>query len=104
MSPYVLHPEALADLAEIWEWIAVDNPSAAERTIVEIYDAFRLLTQNPYLGHTRRDLTYRTFRFWTVHSSYLIAYGPERIPLPILAVVHGRRSPRVMAAMLRGRE
>jgi hypothetical protein len=29
MSGFVLHPDALADLNEILEYIAVDNPSAA---------------------------------------------------------------------------
>ena len=104
MSGYALHSEALADIAEIWEWITADNPSASERTVMEIYDAFRLLARNPYLGHQRRDLTSRPFRFWSVSGTYLVAYVPGRIPLRILAVVHGRRSPRVMAAVLRGRE
>lgn len=103
MSGYALHSEALVDLAEIWEFIAVDNPGAAERAIAEIYDAFRLLARNPYLGHQRPDLSSRPFRFWIVRS-YLIAYVPPRDTLPILAVVHGRRSPRVMAAMLRDRK
>jgi hypothetical protein len=35
---------------------------------------------------------------------YVIAYAPDKTPLRVLAVFHGRRSPRVMAAILRGRE
>jgi hypothetical protein len=35
---------------------------------------------------------------------YLIAYAPDEKPLWIVAVTHGSRSPRVMAAILRGRE
>jgi hypothetical protein len=35
---------------------------------------------------------------------YVIAYAPEKTPLRVLAVFHGRRSPRVIAAILRGRE
>jgi hypothetical protein len=42
-------------------------------------------------------------RFIVVRE-YLIAYAPEEKPLWVLAVLHGRRSPRVMAAILRGRE
>ena len=30
---------------------------------------------------------------------YLIAYAPDQNPLWVLAVLHGRRSPRVMAAI-----
>jgi hypothetical protein len=35
---------------------------------------------------------------------YLIAYTPKEKPLWIIAVMHGRRSPRLMAAVLRNRE
>ena len=31
MSDYALHPEALADIDEIWEYIASDNVDAADR-------------------------------------------------------------------------
>ena len=44
MNPdYVLHPEALDDLADLWEFIAKDNPDAADRVCEEIYDAVRFL-------------------------------------------------------------
>jgi plasmid stabilization system protein ParE len=35
---------------------------------------------------------------------YLIAYAPDEKPIVVLAVLHGRRSPRVMAAILRERQ
>jgi hypothetical protein len=35
---------------------------------------------------------------------YVIAYASEKKPLWVVAVFHGQRSPRVIAAMLRGRE
>jgi len=35
---------------------------------------------------------------------YLIAYAPEEKALWVVAVMHGRRGPRLMAAILRGRE
>jgi len=34
---------------------------------------------------------------------YVIAYAPEEHPLAVIAVLHGRRSPRVIAAILRNR-
>jgi hypothetical protein len=34
----------------------------------------------------------------------LIAYAPDEKPLWGIAVLHGHRSPRTMAAILRGRE
>jgi len=33
MSGLVLHPEALADLEEIWVFIAADNLAAADRVL-----------------------------------------------------------------------
>lgn len=50
MSGYRLHPEALADLNEIWEFIADDNIDAADRVIAEIFDAIRSLVAFPYLA------------------------------------------------------
>ncbi len=43
MSGFVLHPVALTDLDEIWEYIAADNPGAAGRVLEEIYEAIRAL-------------------------------------------------------------
>ncbi len=103
MSGYALHPEAYADLDDIRGYIAHDNPDAADRLITEIFDAIRSLLPFPGQGHNRPDLTSRPLRFILVRE-YLIAYAPEQKPLWVVAVMHGRRSPRVMAAILRGRE
>jgi plasmid stabilization system protein ParE len=103
MSGFLLHPEALADLEEIWEFIAADNVDAADRVIQEIQEAIRGLVSFPGQGHRRSDLTGRLLRFQPVRE-FLIAYAPEEKPLVVIAVLHGRRNPRVMAALLRGRE
>lgn len=103
MSGDAFHPEAFTDLDNIWEFIAEGNIDAADRVIAEIYDAVRKLVDFPRQGHRRTDLTSRPLRFIQVRD-YLIAYAPEESPLWVVAVLHGRRSPRVMAAILRGRE
>ncbi len=36
MSGFVLHPDALTDLDEIWEFIAADSLDAADRVLVDI--------------------------------------------------------------------
>ncbi len=69
----------------------------------EIQQGIRGLVRSPHIGHRRPDLTSRSLRFWRVRN-YLIAYVPDDRPLLVLAVLHGRRSPRVMAAILRERE
>ena len=103
MTGYDFHPEARADLDEIWEYIRADNLDAADRVIAEILLAIRALVSFPSQGHRRTDLTARPLRFIRVRD-YLIACAPDEKPLWVVAVIHGRRSPRVMAAILRGRE
>jgi len=101
-SGYVLHPEADADLDDIWEYIAARNPEAADRVLQEIQDAIRTLVPLPHQGHKRPDLSSGPLRFQRVRD-YLIAYAADEDPLLVIAILHGARSPRVMAAVLRGR-
>jgi plasmid stabilization system protein ParE len=103
MSGFVFHPEAYADLEEIWGYIAADNSGAADRFLAEIEEKIRSLVRFPAQGHTRPDLTSRPLRFCLVRE-YLIVYAPDQVPLLIIAVLHGRRNPRVIAAFLRERE
>jgi plasmid stabilization system protein ParE len=98
-----LHPLAAQDIIDIWTFIAEDSPEAARRVREEILGAIRILVPFPNQGHRRPDLTSRPLRF-TVVREYLVAYAPEEKPLWVIAVLHGRRNPRVMAAMLRDRE
>jgi toxin ParE1/3/4 len=102
-SGYALHPEAFADMDDIRGYIAQDNPDAADRVVAEIFDAIRGLVPFPHQGHRRPDLSFRPLRF-TLVREYLIAYAPDDRPLWVVAVMHGRRSPRVMSAILRGRD
>ena len=103
MTGYDFHPEAVLDLDEIWEFIAGDNPAAADRVIADILATLDKLVTFPNQGHKRPDLTSRPLRF-TLVREYLIAYAPDEKPLWVIAVLHGRRNPRMMAAILRGRE
>jgi plasmid stabilization system protein ParE len=36
MSGFVFHPGAFTDLTEIWEYIAADDPEAADRVLDEV--------------------------------------------------------------------
>ena len=103
MITYDFHPEAHLDLDEIWEFIATDNIDAADRLITEILAAIDALVSFPRQGHRRPDLTARPLRFIVVRE-YLIAYAPDEKPLWVIAVMHGRRNPRVLAAILGDRQ
>ena len=98
-----LHPEAARDSSEIWEFIAVDNPHAAGRIREMLFNAISSLVASPNQGVFRPELSSRLLRFKLV-ANYYIAYAHEEQPLWVVAVIHGRRSPRVISALLRGRE
>jgi antitoxin ParD1/3/4/toxin ParE1/3/4 len=61
MSGYAFHPDAFADLDEIWEYIAQDNVDAADRVLADIHSTLTLLAGSPQIGHRRRagNRTYR---------------------------------------------
>lgn len=90
MRAYSLTAQAAQDLQAIWDYIATDNLSAADRMIAEIGKALQGLAGRPGKGHVRQDLTQRPVRFWGVRS-YLIVYRSDVEPLQILRVIHGAR-------------
>ncbi len=61
--PVSVSPQARADLADIWEYIADQNPEAADRFIHRIENAIELLSLHPNVGHTRQDLISGDSRF-----------------------------------------
>ena len=98
MSGYTLHPEAFADLDEIWEYIAQHNVDAADRVLADIHSTLTALAASPQIGYRRPDLTTRPLRFHIARHEYLIVYAPDDKPLWVVAVIHGHRNPRLMAA------
>ena len=90
MTSYILAPEALQDLQELWDYIATENLDAADRVIDTLFAAFDRLAAMPGLGHKREDLTDRPLRFWAV-DAYLVIYRAERTPIEIVAVTRGGR-------------
>ena len=93
MSGYVLTPLAKADIFQIWAYIADHNQDAADHVEQAIFDACAFLTEAPMRGHSRPDLTGRPLRFWTLsrYPNYVIVYRPEKSPLRIVPVMHGKR-------------
>jgi plasmid stabilization system protein ParE len=90
MERYILAPEALQDLQDIWDFIAVDNPEAASALQEEFFQTFTDLAIMPGKGHKREDLTDRPVLFFRVRS-YLIVYSAGSDPLQIVAVLHAAR-------------
>lgn len=103
MQNFTLHPEAEIDLAEILDYLEDESPAAADSFLDQVESALLSLVRFPHQGYRRPNLTSLPLRFKLV-GEYAIAYAPDAEPLWVVAVFHGRRSPRVIAAMLRGRE
>jgi plasmid stabilization system protein ParE len=102
MSGVVLHPEAFNDLAKIWDYIGADNPDAADETVSKILATIHRVAALPGRGHFRRDITTRPIRFLHIYD-YLIAYTGEGKTVTVIAIIHGRRSPKLIASVLKDR-
>src|ERR1700737_2425682 len=72
MSGFVLHPDAYADLQQIWDYIAADSRNVATRVLEEIYQVIRALVRSPHIGDRRPDLASEPLRFHPVRD-FLIA-------------------------------
>jgi toxin ParE1/3/4 len=83
--------EARSDLVDIWSYIAVDNPDAADRQIEKIEAIFNQLREYPRLGAERDDIASGLRGF--VRGHYLVLYqlDESRGSVQIIRVVHGMR-------------
>ncbi len=98
MGVYALTRLAIADIFEIWSYIAQDSQDAANRVELAVYDACAFVAEVPLAGHPRPDLTSRPLRFWTLtrYPNYTVIYRPATAPLEIIGVLHGKRITRRM--------
>lgn len=91
-SKYRFTRLANADIDEIWESIARDNPEAADRIIHEIYEQIGLLAEFPSSGHVRRDLAEERRLLFASVRKYMIAYRGDCEPIVIVRILHGARN------------
>jgi plasmid stabilization system protein ParE len=98
MSGYAFHPDAFADLDEIWEYIAQDNVDAADRVLADIHSTLTTLAGAPQIGHRRPDLTTRPLRFHVARDQYLVAYGSRRVSFLLHSAL--RRCRRSLLALI----
>ena len=80
---------ALADLQEMAEYIAAENPAAARRVLAELRNQARALADHPYLGRAGRVAGTR--ELVVTKYPYVIAYEVTERAVSILAVVHTSR-------------
>jgi plasmid stabilization system protein ParE len=95
MKRYVLTSQAQNDLRQIRDFLLREAGFRATRHVMgSIIAGFHTLTRTPGVGHKRDDLTSRDqLRFWAVFS-YLIVYRVDKLPITVIAVIHGKQDVR----------
>jgi plasmid stabilization system protein ParE len=86
-------PLAVQDLVEIRDYIARDNPAAADKLISRIEAAVAKLAEWPGIGHRRRDVGDHRYLFFTVRP-YVLAYEHDDSAMALVRVLHGARDIR----------
>jgi len=87
---YRISRKADADIESICDYIAQNNPDAADRLDEQIHRAIQLIATFPGLGHTRPDVRDNRYLFRAV-GNYVIAYRLEKNELVVVRVLHGAR-------------
>jgi toxin ParE1/3/4 len=87
MPKIIQSAPAKTDLFEIWLYIAVDNPKAADRVLSAINDKCKLLAKSPQMGRRREELS-QSLRSMP-EGKYIIFYRPIKGGIEIVRVLHG---------------
>ena len=77
------------DYREIWRYIALDNPDAADRLLRRIESKLELYANYPGMG-TRREELAAGLRSFPV-GNYLVFYRPVENGIELARVLHGAR-------------
>lgn len=95
MKPIHLHDEIEADVEEIWDRIALDDPAIADRFVDALEKTFAQIGRHPGIGHHRRwrSRQLADLRLWRVEGfpNHLVFYREEESFVAIVAVLSGRR-------------
>ena len=100
---YTLAPDAACDLAQIWRYMKKQTGEGTADVVESVIRGkIALLSQSPFIGHARPDMTTANVRFFLVYS-YFIVYPPETRPLQVVSILHSKRdlSPSSTTALRR---
>ena len=89
MARVLCRPRAAEDIAAVWDFIANDNPDAADHWVDQLDTQLRLLATQPLMGRARDELApgIRSFPF----GRYLVFYLPIGDGIDVVRVLHGAR-------------
>ena len=89
MARVTRRPEARADLAEIWDFIAQDSPKRASELLRNLESVFETLASQPMMGRERPELA-DDLRSFPV-GRYVIYYLPWPDGIDVVRVLHAAR-------------
>lgn len=90
MPAITLTVAARQDLLSIWEYIADDNPTAADRVLDTLDKKMALLAEHPFLGPARPDIA-PDLRY-LVSDNFVVLYRVLPDVVEIVRVLHGARN------------
>ena len=90
MARVIRTSAAKHDLADIWFYIAKDNPAAADKLLTEIDAAFDLISRTPDIGFPVEDIR-PGLRCKPVRRNYLIFYRVVGDDVFVAHVLHAAR-------------
>jgi addiction module RelE/StbE family toxin len=81
--------DALADIEDIFKWIAEDSPVAAKTVVDRLFSSAELLIDFPFMGHIGREPD--TYEWVVPKLPYIVVYEVDRAQnqVVITGVVHG---------------
>jgi toxin ParE1/3/4 len=85
----VFDDQALADLEDVFNWIARDSPATAKVVVDRLFSSTELLISFPYMGHVGHDPG--TFEWVVPRLPYIVVYEVDRAQerVVVTAVLHG---------------
>lgn len=89
MKKVRLSDQAKEDLVGMWEYVARDNPSAADRLLEKLMKQAESLAENPGMGRLREEFR-SVLRSFSV-GNYLILYCPIPEGIAVFRIIHGAR-------------
>lgn len=81
--------QAEREIDEIWDYIAADNPDAADRVVLAFHAALTMLGEHPKLGRPARRGGTR--ELVVAGTPYLLIYRAANDTVYVLHVLHGAR-------------
>jgi toxin ParE1/3/4 len=89
MARVTRRPQAVADIFEIWDYIAEDSVSAADRWVDKLDETLGVWATQPMMGRARDELApgVRSFAF----GKYIVFFSSLPDGIDLVRVLHGAR-------------